>query len=111
MSIILAVLVVIVLLVIAGLASLPVGAIIGLFIAGLVIGALARLIIPGRQRIGLLMTALIGAAGSIIGGLLATEVLDVGGIAQFVLAIVVAAVLVAVVDGASRDRSPRGHRR
>jgi uncharacterized membrane protein YeaQ/YmgE (transglycosylase-associated protein family) len=44
---------------------------IGFLIAGLVIGILARLILPGRQRIGILMTLLLGVIGSIIGGTIA----------------------------------------
>ena len=37
-------------------------------IAGLVVGALARLVIPGRENIGLLGTALFGVAGGLLGG-------------------------------------------
>jgi uncharacterized membrane protein YeaQ/YmgE (transglycosylase-associated protein family) len=44
---------------------------IGFIVAGLVIGALARLIRPGKQNLGLLMTLLLGLAGSVIGGLVA----------------------------------------
>ena len=36
---------------------------------GLVIGLLARAILPGRQRMGLVMTTLLGVAGSLLGGL------------------------------------------
>ena len=39
-------------------------------IFGLVIGLLARALLPGRQSMGLLTTALLGMAGSFIGGLL-----------------------------------------
>ncbi len=42
--------------------------IIGWIIFGLIIGALARLIVPGRQDIGLIRTTLLGIAGSFIGG-------------------------------------------
>ena len=37
---------------------------------GLVIGAIARLIVPGRNPIGLLGTWLLGIAGSFVGGFL-----------------------------------------
>lgn len=43
----------------------------GFLIAGLIIGLLARLILPGRQRIGLLMTLMLGVVGSLIGGTIA----------------------------------------
>jgi uncharacterized membrane protein YeaQ/YmgE (transglycosylase-associated protein family) len=39
-------------------------------IIGLVAGAIARLLIPGRQPMGLLMTMVLGLVGSIIGGLI-----------------------------------------
>jgi uncharacterized membrane protein YeaQ/YmgE (transglycosylase-associated protein family) len=46
-------------------------AIIGFIIFGLVVGAVARLIIPGRQDISLLMTLVLGVLGSLIGGVVA----------------------------------------
>lgn len=39
-------------------------------IFGFVVGLLARAILPGTQRLGLLMTTVLGIAGSFIGGLL-----------------------------------------
>lgn len=45
-------------------------AIIGWLIFGLIIGAIARLLVPGRQSLGLLGTMLVGVAGSFIGGFL-----------------------------------------
>ncbi len=41
---------------------------IGFIIAGLIIGALARMLLPGRQNIGLIWTLLLGVLGSIVGG-------------------------------------------
>ncbi len=41
-------------------------------IIGLVAGALARLLVPGRDPMGWLMTALLGIAGSFLGGFIAT---------------------------------------
>ncbi len=38
-------------------------------ITGLVIGAIARALLPGRQSIGLVMTILLGIAGAFAGGL------------------------------------------
>ena len=42
-----------------------------MFIVGIVVGAIARLIMPGSQHIGILMTGVLGVAGSIVGGLIA----------------------------------------
>ena len=71
---------------------------------GLVIGALARLIIPGRQAIGWLATALIGIGGALLGGIIAHG-LDVGGFIQFLIAVGVAALLVLLVSGGWRGRT------
>jgi uncharacterized membrane protein YeaQ/YmgE (transglycosylase-associated protein family) len=44
---------------------------IGFLVAGLVIGLIARLLLPGRQKIGLLWTLVLGVVGSLIGGTIA----------------------------------------
>jgi len=44
-----------------------IGTIIGAIVVGLIVGALARLIMPGKQSIGVIMTTVLGAAGSLIG--------------------------------------------
>lgn len=64
---------------------------------GLIIGGLGRLILPGPRPIGLLATALIGVAGALLGGIIARAV-DVGGVLEFVIAVLVAAVLVAATS-------------
>jgi uncharacterized membrane protein YeaQ/YmgE (transglycosylase-associated protein family) len=65
-----------------------------LVLVGLVIGALARLVLPGSQPIGWLMTILAGIGGSLGGGLIA-RAFDVGGFVQLLIAIAVAAALIA----------------
>ncbi len=44
------------------------GAILGWMLFGLIAGAVARLLVPGRQSIGLLATMALGIIGSLIGG-------------------------------------------
>jgi uncharacterized membrane protein YeaQ/YmgE (transglycosylase-associated protein family) len=44
-------------------------------LAGVIIGPLARLVMPGKQNMPLVMTVLIGAVGAIGGGLIYTELL------------------------------------
>lgn len=44
--------------------------IISLIIIGLIAGFIARAIIPGRQKMGILMTILLGIVGSFVGGFL-----------------------------------------
>lgn len=47
------------------------GFILGLIIIGLIAGALARLLVPGRDPMGIGATILLGIAGSFLGGFLA----------------------------------------
>ena len=75
---------------------------IGFLVAGLVIGLLARLILPGRQRIGLLMTLLLGVVGSLIGGTIA-NLLSAGSIWElnfvgFIAAVAASVALLAVAE-------------
>jgi uncharacterized membrane protein YeaQ/YmgE (transglycosylase-associated protein family) len=67
--------------------------IIGLIIAGVIVGLLGRLVHPGRDPIGILMTIGIGVAAVLIVGLLLHGPL---GFFAYVLAVIVAAVLVAL---------------
>jgi uncharacterized membrane protein YeaQ/YmgE (transglycosylase-associated protein family) len=46
------------------------GLIVTLIIVGLIAGALARLIVPGKQHMSILMTIVIGMVGSFVGGFL-----------------------------------------
>ena len=41
-------------------------------IVGLIVGAIARWIMPGAQAMGWIMTSLIGIAGSVLGGLVSS---------------------------------------
>jgi uncharacterized membrane protein YeaQ/YmgE (transglycosylase-associated protein family) len=57
--------------------------IISWIIWGLFVGAIARLLLPGQQKIGFLWTIALGIAGSIVGGFLATEVIDIADSDEF----------------------------
>ena len=46
------------------------GLIVSLLIIGLLAGAVARLLVPGKQDIGILATMVIGIVGSFVGGFL-----------------------------------------
>jgi uncharacterized membrane protein YeaQ/YmgE (transglycosylase-associated protein family) len=52
---------------------------IALVVGGLVIGALARLALPGPDPMSIPMTTVLGIAGSLIGGLVARVFLGTGG--------------------------------
>lgn len=76
--------------------------IIGLLVVGLIIGAIARLIKPGRQALGILGTMLLGVAGALIGGLIASY-FGTGGIFElnvigFIIAVVAAFLLIGVAE-------------
>ena len=102
---------VVVVLLIIILALLLAGSLIGLAfsllwlaITGLIVGALGRLVLPGRQDASLLATALIGIAASLLGGILA-DIFDAGGLIQFLVAVALAAL--GIVLFASSDYSRR----
>jgi uncharacterized membrane protein YeaQ/YmgE (transglycosylase-associated protein family) len=77
-------------------------------IVGLIIGALGRLVVPGRQNIPIWLTLLIGVVAAILGTLLAGAfgVADTRGIDWIELALQVglAAVGVALAGGVARRR-------
>ena len=68
-------------------------------LAGIIIGPLARLVLPGKQNISLVMTVVIGAVGAILGGFIAEaiDVADTDGIDWIKLAIQVGVAAVAVL--------------
>jgi uncharacterized membrane protein YeaQ/YmgE (transglycosylase-associated protein family) len=85
--------------------------ILGLIVVGLIIGALARLIKPGRQKMSIVATMLLGVVGALIGGLIA-GLLGTGNIFElnvlgFILAVVAAVILVGVFAGTQRNRAVR----
>ena len=75
---------------------------IGFIIAGLIIGALARLVQPGQQDLGVIATLLLGLAGSVIGGVIA-NMLGTGDIFElniigFIVAVISAVLLIGVAE-------------
>jgi uncharacterized membrane protein YeaQ/YmgE (transglycosylase-associated protein family) len=81
---------------------------IGFIIAGLVIGALARLIKPGKQNLGLFATLLLGLAGSVIGGVIAS-LLGTGNVFElnflgFIVAVIASVMLIGVAEGLTGRR-------
>ena len=102
---------VVVILLIVVLVLLLAGALIGLAfellwlaLTGLIIGALGRLVLPGRQEISLLATALVGIGASLLGGILA-DLFDVGWLVQFLVAVALAAIGITLLASPERGRS------
>ena len=83
---------------------------IGFLVAGLIIGALARLFKSGKQDLGLLATLGLGVVGSLIGGTIAW-VLGTGSIWElnvlgFVLSVIAAVLLVGTAEAvAGKNRT------
>lgn len=50
-----------------------------LLVVGFVVGAIARLLVPGPDPMGCFATALLGIGGSVVGGLLATVLFNHSG--------------------------------
>jgi uncharacterized membrane protein YeaQ/YmgE (transglycosylase-associated protein family) len=83
--------------------------ILGLIVVGLIIGALARLIKPGKQRLSILATLLLGVVGALIGGVVAS-LLGTGDIWElnvlgFIVAVIAAVLLIGIAEGVSGGRS------
>ena len=83
--------------------------ILSLALTGLIVGALGRLAVPGPNPMGILMTILLGVGGAVLGGL-AGVALGIPERFGFIVAVLVAALLVYAVSGAGR-RSFWGGRR
>jgi uncharacterized membrane protein YeaQ/YmgE (transglycosylase-associated protein family) len=74
-------------------------------IAGAVVGALGRLIHPGRDPMGIIATIIIGIIAMIIAAAISS------GWLAFIIGIIIAAILVAIVGrffGGSRRGAPAG---
>ena len=89
--------------------------IISLAFIGLIVGAFARLALPGRDPMSIPQTILIGVAGTLAAGLIGSALFGRGG-GSFVLAVLVSTGIVYAVRRArggslSRPAQPRGLRR
>jgi uncharacterized membrane protein YeaQ/YmgE (transglycosylase-associated protein family) len=102
-SIVVILLVVILVLLLAGSLIGLAFSLLWLALTGLVIGALGRLVLPGRQSISLLATALIGIAASLLGGILA-DLFDVGWLLQFLVAVALAALGITLFASSQQRR-------
>lgn len=88
--------------------------IISALVVGIVIGAAARLLLPGRQSIGVLWTIAIGIVAALIGTWL-TDALGIGNkngydLLELIAQIVLAMLGVGLVAGTLRSRATRGNR-
>ena len=83
---------------------------IGFLVAGLIIGALARVIKPGKQNLGILATLGLGLVGSLLGGTIAW-LIGTGSIWEldflgFVLAVIASVLLIGTAEAvAGKNKS------
>ena len=96
--------VVIVLFVVLPFVGATLASLVSTLFIGLLLGAVARLLIPGRQPLGCLFTSLVGVAGGLLGTLAARGV-HTSGLGRLLLQIGAAVVLVLII------RPRRGIRR
>jgi uncharacterized membrane protein YeaQ/YmgE (transglycosylase-associated protein family) len=90
--------------------ELDISSLLGYILIGLVVGLLARLVVPGRTSIGLLGTIVIGVIGAVIGGWLAGAVFEETKGVDWIASILVAVVLVLLLQAGSRRRTIWGRR-
>lgn len=86
-----------------------IGTIVSAIVVGLIIGALARLIMPGRQNIGVVMTIVLGVLGSFIGTWSTYQLgyrNENGGFAiiPFLVGVVVAIILISIYVAITKRR-------
>jgi uncharacterized membrane protein YeaQ/YmgE (transglycosylase-associated protein family) len=89
-----------------------IGTILSALVVGLIVGALARLIMPGKQNIGVIMTIVLGALGAFIGTWVTYKLgyQNANGgfeIIPFLVGIVVAIILIAIYVGITGRRGTR----
>ena len=87
--------------------------IIGFIVWGLIIGALARLIKPGRQNLSILATLGLGLVGSVIGGLIAS-LIGTGSIFELdflgvVFALIASVLLIGTAEAVTGGRRRKEH--
>jgi uncharacterized membrane protein YeaQ/YmgE (transglycosylase-associated protein family) len=66
---------------------------VGAIVLGVVAGYIGRLLMPGRDKMGFIMTVLLGLAGSVVGFLVFTELLGIGDNKMFDLGGLIGAII------------------
>jgi uncharacterized membrane protein YeaQ/YmgE (transglycosylase-associated protein family) len=85
--------------------GVDIGSIIGYIVVGLIVGILARFLVPGRDPMGWIGTIVLGILGAVIGGWAAGAIFsDTAGI-DWIASIVAAIVLVLIWRAVSGNRT------
>ncbi|OBK18822.1 GlsB/YeaQ/YmgE family stress response membrane protein [Mycobacterium asiaticum] len=87
-----------------------IGTIVLALVVGAIIGVVARLVMPGRQSIGMMMTVLLGALGGLLGSVITSQFgyhNANGGIAwiPFFVGVAAAVLLIAIYEAVTGRRT------
>ncbi|HEX6256658.1 MAG TPA: hypothetical protein VFZ70_12710 [Euzebyales bacterium] len=83
---------------------MSIGGIISAIIVGLVVGALGRLVVPGKQDIAIWLTIVVGIVAALIGSAIAGA-LSLGGVLTLIIQILLAAAGVYLIANSQSGRS------
>ena len=91
------------------------GDVVGWVVWGLFVGMIARALVPGRQGIGIVWTILLGVLGSVVGGVIATQLLNIGDsnnfdFGSFAIAVLTSTLLLGVGERIHRALPDRTRR-
>ncbi|MEP7281605.1 MAG: GlsB/YeaQ/YmgE family stress response membrane protein [Rubrivivax sp.] len=77
-------------------------------IVGLIVGALARFVLPGDQKMGWILTCLLGIAGAFVAGYVGQALgwYEVGQPAGWIMSVIGAVVLLFIVQAVRGKRAP-----
>lgn len=81
--------------------------IIGTIIAGLIVGLLARFILPGRQNLSLVITTLIGIVGALVGYWVAGAPTNGVDWIRWIVSVIVAAIGIVIYGAVTKSSSVR----
>jgi uncharacterized membrane protein YeaQ/YmgE (transglycosylase-associated protein family) len=91
---------------------MTIGGILGALVIGLIIGALGRLVLPGKQNMPIWLTIVVGMVAALIGSAIVGPLRDTGGVdwVEIIVQVALAAGGVSLVAGRrGRGRSLGGH--
>jgi uncharacterized membrane protein YeaQ/YmgE (transglycosylase-associated protein family) len=93
--------------------EMTIGGIIGAIIIGLIIGALGRLVVPGKQDIPIWLTIVVGIVAALLGTAIVGSLRDTNGVdwIELVVQVALAAVGVSLVAGMRGRRRSSVNRR
>ena len=86
---------------------MTISSILGAIVIGAVIGALGRLVLPGKQDIGIILTIVVGIVAALIGTFIVGSLQNTKGLdwIEILVQVVLAAIGIAIVAGIKGGRS------